>query len=94
MKITAASNPREVLDIQQAAEYLGIAADTLYKYAAEGSLPAFKLGNRWRFRLTHINEWIDRKAYEHTVYESELRSSTEPKREALIKTNANGRAKS
>ena len=51
---------REVMDIRQAAEYLGIAADTLYQYAAEGLLPAFKLGNRWRFKRSRLDEWMDR----------------------------------
>ena len=36
---------REVMDIRQASDYLGISADTLYKYASEGFIPAFKLVN-------------------------------------------------
>lgn len=52
---------REVLNIDEAADYLGIAPDTLYKYAAAGEIPAFKLGNRWRFRLTTINKWMEKK---------------------------------
>jgi len=53
---------REVMNIREASEYLGIAPDTLYKYASEGTIPAFKLGNRWRFKLTLLNEWMDQKA--------------------------------
>jgi len=30
---------REVMDIRQASDYLGISPDTLYKYASEGSMP-------------------------------------------------------
>lgn len=48
--------PREVMDIRQAAEYLGISNDTLYGYAAEGFLPAFRLGNRWRFKRSSLDE--------------------------------------
>lgn len=51
---------REVLNIDEAADYLGIAPDTLYRYAASGEIPAFKLGNRWRFRLTAINKWMEK----------------------------------
>jgi excisionase family DNA binding protein len=51
--------PREVMDIQQCAAYLGISADTLYKYAASGDVPAFKLGNRWRFKLSLVNRWME-----------------------------------
>ena len=53
---------REVMDIRQAAEYLGISGDTLYRYASEGFIPAFKLGNRWRFRKTLLDDWMDRKS--------------------------------
>lgn len=50
---------REVMDIRQAADYLGISGDTLYKYASEGFIPAFKLGNRWRFKRSLLDAWMD-----------------------------------
>ena len=53
---------REVMDIRQASDYLGISPDTLYKYASEGFVPAFKLGNRWRFKRSRLDEWMDRQA--------------------------------
>jgi len=53
---------REVMDIRQASEYLGISPDTLYKYASEGFVPAFKLGNRWRFKRSRLDEWMDQKS--------------------------------
>jgi excisionase family DNA binding protein len=53
---------REVMDIRQAADYLGISADTLYKYASEAFIPAFKLGNRWRFRRSRLDEWMDQQS--------------------------------
>jgi excisionase family DNA binding protein len=49
---------REVMDIRQAADYLGISGDTLYRYASEGSIPAFKLGNRWRFKKSLLDAWM------------------------------------
>jgi excisionase family DNA binding protein len=59
---TAATEQREVMDIRQAADYLGISADTLYKYASEGFVPAFKLGNRWRFKRSRLNDWMDQQS--------------------------------
>ena len=53
---------REVMDIRQAAQYLGISGDTLYRYASEGFIPAFKLGNRWRFRKSLLDNWMDEKS--------------------------------
>ncbi len=54
--------PREVMDIRQASEYLGISGDTLYRYASEGFIPAFKLGNRWRFKKNLLDSWMDEKS--------------------------------
>lgn len=53
---------REVMDIRQASEYLGISGDTLYRYASEGFIPAFKLGNRWRFKKSLLDTWMDEKS--------------------------------
>jgi excisionase family DNA binding protein len=50
---------REVMDIRQAADYLGISSDSLYKYASEGLIPAFKLGNRWRFKRSLLDHWME-----------------------------------
>lgn len=64
---------REVMDIRQASDYLGISPDTLYKYASEGFVPAFKLGNRWRFKRSRLDEWMDRRStpgMERTLRES------------------------
>lgn len=56
------SELREVMDIRQASDYLGISSDTLYKYASDAFIPAFKLGNRWRFRRSRLDEWMDRQS--------------------------------
>ena len=53
---------REVMDIRQAAGYLAISSDTLYRYASEGFVPAFKLGNRWRFKKSLLDSWMDRQS--------------------------------
>jgi excisionase family DNA binding protein len=58
---------REVMDIRQASDYLGISPDTLYKYASEGFVPAFKLGNRWRFKRSRLDEWMDRQSDRQAV---------------------------
>ena len=62
MTAMAQAVPREVMDIRQASEYLGISGDTLYRYASEGFIPAFKLGNRWRFKKSLLDAWMDEKS--------------------------------
>jgi len=32
---------REVMNVRQASQYLGISPDTLYRYITEGEIPAF-----------------------------------------------------
>jgi excisionase family DNA binding protein len=41
---------KEVMNVKEASHYLGISSDTLYKYVSLERIPAFKLGNRWRFK--------------------------------------------
>jgi excisionase family DNA binding protein len=62
MAVSVQTAVREVMDIRQASEYLGISGDTLYRYASEGFIPAFKLGNRWRFKKTLLDAWMDEKS--------------------------------
>jgi excisionase family DNA binding protein len=57
-----AARPPEVMDIHQCAAYLRMSIDTLYKYAIAGDIPAFKLGNRWRFKLSRIDAWMEAKS--------------------------------
>jgi excisionase family DNA binding protein len=54
------------MDIRQASDYLGISPDTLYKYASENFVPAFKLGNRWRFKRSRLDEWMDKQSDMHS----------------------------
>ena len=53
---------REVMNIRQASQYLGVSPDTLYKYVYEEKIPAFKLGNRWKFKKTILDAWMERKS--------------------------------
>ncbi len=52
----------EVMNIRQASQYLGISPDTLYKYVYEEKIPAFKLGNRWKFKKTILDSWMEQKS--------------------------------
>jgi len=56
------ADSREVMNIRQASQYLGVSADTLYKYVYEEKIPAFKLGNRWKFKKTILDQWMERKS--------------------------------
>lgn len=45
------------MDVKETAMYLGVSIATIYRYA-DGGLPAFKVGNQWRFRVDELDEWM------------------------------------
>ena len=61
------TDSREVMNIRQASQYLGVSADTLYKYVGEQKIPAFKLGNRWRFKKSKLDQWMEEKSNQMEV---------------------------
>ena len=56
------SEPREVMNIREASQYLGISREALYKYVYEEKIPAFKLGNRWKFKKTVLDRWMEKQS--------------------------------
>jgi excisionase family DNA binding protein len=57
------ADAREVMNIRQASQYLGISPDTLYKYVSEQTIPAFKLGNRWKFKKSILDSWMENQSF-------------------------------
>ena len=62
--------PEDILTIRVVADYLKVTERTLYRLVQEGKLPAFKVGNSWRFRREDLERWI-----------SDQSRGTEPTRE-------------
>ena len=48
----------EILTLDEVAAYLKAGKRTVYRLAASGKLPAFKLGGTWRFRRGDLDKWI------------------------------------
>jgi excisionase family DNA binding protein len=61
------AQPKEVMNIREASQYLRITPDTLYKYVSLERIPAFKLGNRWRFKKTVLDEWMEMKSRNRAI---------------------------
>ncbi|MFY9680999.1 MAG: helix-turn-helix domain-containing protein [Candidatus Sulfotelmatobacter sp.] len=72
------ADSREVMNIRQASQYLGVSPDTLYKYVGEQKIPAFKLGNRWRFKKSKLDQWMEEKS-------SQMEAGTKHKAKAATK---------
>jgi len=39
----------------------------LYEYVHEQKIPAFKLGNRWRFKKSRLDQWMEDQSSEMEV---------------------------
>jgi len=48
----------DILTIREVADYLKVTERTLYRLVQDGKLPAFKVGNSWRFRREDLERWI------------------------------------
>ena len=75
------------MNIRQASQYLGVSPDTLYKYVGEQKIPAFKLGNRWRFKKSKLDEWMEEKS---TQMETKTRAKRNRRRPLRLPVNFKG----
>ena len=50
----------DIMTIKELAAYLKMAEKTLYRLAAGGEIPGFKVGGAWRFRKGEVDKWIVR----------------------------------
>ena len=57
---SSALNFEPLLDLHEAASVLGMHWKTLEGKARHKEVPAFKVGKRWRFRLSALNVWLER----------------------------------
>ena len=62
------ADAREVMNIRQASHYLGVSPDTLYKYVSEEMIPAFKLGNRWKFKKSVLDSWMESQSFQGEAF--------------------------
>ncbi|MAN53113.1 MULTISPECIES: helix-turn-helix domain-containing protein [unclassified Marinimicrobium] len=53
----------DVITLKEVAEFLKVHERTVYRLAAKGEIPAFKVANSWRFRRQDIERWIDQQTH-------------------------------
>ena len=51
-------NDKRYLTVDQVAKRFGVNVTTVYRLVQRGRLPAFKIGNQWRFRESRLEEWV------------------------------------
>jgi len=62
-----AENRDRLLNVREAAEFLNLAAGSVYHLASQSRIPCIRLSNRClRFRLSQLTAWINEHACEAT----------------------------
>lgn len=47
-----------LLTTEQVAQYLKVDKFTIYRMVGRKKIPAFRVGNQWRFKKSLIDEWL------------------------------------
>lgn len=48
----------ELLNVEEVAKILQLHSMTVYRLVKEGKLPGFKVGGRWRFHRSALDNWM------------------------------------
>lgn len=48
----------ELLNVEQVAKILQLHEMTVYRLVKDGKLPGFKVGGRWRFHRSALDDWM------------------------------------
>lgn len=54
----ASSSADAILTAEEVAELLRMPRSTIYSLAQEARIPSFKVGRRWRFRKSALEQWV------------------------------------
>jgi len=49
----------EMMNIEEVAKYLKMSERAIYDWVKSNKIPAFKLGNTWRFKKSEIEGWME-----------------------------------
>jgi excisionase family DNA binding protein len=51
-----------LITTEQVAAYLNVDKFTVYRLVTQRDLPAFKVGNQWRFKRSLVDTWLSHKS--------------------------------
>jgi excisionase family DNA binding protein len=44
--------------VDDLAQHLGVAKDSIYRWIERRSLPAHRVGRLWKFQISAVDEWV------------------------------------
>ena len=68
---------KDILNLEEVADYLRVSERTIYEWAKKGKLPAGKIGNSWRFKREDIEKWVNSRL--------SAQKSTKPEQSVVLK---------
>jgi excisionase family DNA binding protein len=60
----------EILNIEEACQFLRIAKPTLYRYLRRGGIPGFKMGRDWKFHRELLEDWLKQQILDSSLNRS------------------------
>jgi len=51
----------EFMTTREVAQYLRVDEYTIYRLVSQKKIPAFKIGNQWRFKRSMLEHWLKTK---------------------------------
>ena len=58
LRDSGSASRKSYLTIHEVAQRFHVNTTTVYRLVQRGQLPAFKIGNQWRFSETRLDEWV------------------------------------
>ncbi len=46
------------VSVEEIAQHLGVAKDTVYRWIEQRGLPAHRVGRLWKFQIPEVDEWV------------------------------------
>jgi excisionase family DNA binding protein len=53
------ATPIRIMKAAEVAEYLHVSRGRIYRMARKGKIPAFRIGDDWRFDVDAIEKWMN-----------------------------------
>ena len=60
---------KEILNSEEAAEFLGISINTLYEWVSQKRIPHMKVGGLLKFKREHLEKWLEKKVQKEEEFD-------------------------